>query len=306
MNFKNTIGKIIPTSIKSILRGDSRKIEILRLNSLNRINCDTSNLLAKDNVELTKIFNSDEINSLWAESIKGIDAFNIPDFTGGVNPGDRRAIFYLISYFKPNSVLEIGTHIGASTINIASALNNIQHKNKTKSIFKTLDIRDVNSISEKPWLQFGTEKSPIEMIRSLKYETFVEFITDTSFNYLKTNDEKFDFIFLDGNHSAKMVYKEIPLSLEKLNKNGVILLHDYFPNGKPLWSNKSIIPGPFLATKRHIVDGADISIIPLGDLPWSTKFNSNRTSLALLLKNELKTEKSYLRFQNGESAHSNV
>ena len=151
---------------------------------------------------------------------------------------------------------------------------------------KTLDIRDVNSISEKPWLQYGTEKSPVEMIRCLKYETFVEFITDTSFNYFETNDEKFDFIFLDGDHSGKTVYREIPLALKKLKKTGIILLHDYFPNGKPLWSKGSIIPGPYLATERLIVEGAAISIIPLGDLPWSTKLDSNKTSLALLLKKD--------------------
>ena len=279
MNFKNALGKIIPASIK-------RKNEILKLNSLSRVKCDTSKLLSKGNVELTKIFNLEKINSSWAESKKEIEAFNIPDFTGGVNPGDRTAIFYLIRYFKPKSVLEIGTHIGASTVNIASALHKNQLEDKTKSTLKSLDIRDVNSTSEKPWLQYGTKKSPVEMIRSLKYETFVEFVTDTSFNYFEINDEKFDFIFLDGDHSGTTVYREIPLALKKLNKGGVILLHDYFPNGKPIWSNKSIIAGPYLATERHIAGGADISILPLGELPWATKLNSNITSLALLLKRD--------------------
>jgi len=287
MTLRRAIGKFIPTSIKKYLQVvETRKKQTQELNFLDRINCDTSNLLSKRNVVLTNIFNSEKIKVSWPKVEKELDAFNIPDFTGGVNPGDRRAIFYLMRYFKPNSVLEIGTHIGASTVNIASALSQNQLEDNTHSSLKTLDIRDVNSISEKPWLEYGTKESPIEMIKSLKYENFVEFIVDTSFNYFKTSDEKFDLIFLDGDHSGKTVYKEIPSALKKLNKGGVILLHDYFPNGQPLWSNKSALHGPYLATERHIVEGADISIIPLGDLPWPTKLDSNTTSLALLLKKD--------------------
>ncbi len=286
MNIRQSIGKFIPISIKNYIRGNTRKDEIQELKSLNRINCDTSKLLSEGDVELAKIFNSERIKSSWDEVEKDINSFDIPDSTGGVNPGDRRALFYLIRYFKPNSILEIGTHIGASTINIGSAVHQNQLEDKTESTLKTLDIRDVNSISEKPWMEYGTKKSPIEMIRSLKYETFVEFIVDTSFNYFKTSNEKFDLIFLDGDHAAKTVYQEIPLALKQLNKGGVILLHDYFPNGKPLWSNKKVLPGPYLATERLILEGADMSIIPIGDLPWATKLGSNTTSLALLVKKD--------------------
>jgi predicted O-methyltransferase YrrM len=99
-------------------------------------------------------------------------------------------------------------------------------------------------------------------------------------------DSKFDFIFLDGDHSAKTVYREIGHALKLLNKNGTILLHDYFPNLKPLWSNGNVLFGPYMAVHRLIQEGLSINAIPLGLLPWSTKMNSNRTSLALLSKNE--------------------
>ena len=213
-----------------------------------------------------------------------MDSFNTSNFTGGVNPGDRKAIFFLIRYFKPKAVLEIGTHIGASTINIASAVYYNQLELKIKPTFKTIDIKDVNSINEKPWLQYGMNKSPIEMIENFKFESFVEFITDTSINYFEKTKETYDFIFLDGDHSAETVYQEIPMALSKLNRGGIILLHDYFPNAEPLWSNEPLIDGPYLATERHIIEGAEIVILPLGSLPWPTKLNSNVTSLAVLLK----------------------
>ena len=39
----------------------------------------------------------------------------------GVNPGDRQAIYKLIAGLQPKSILEIGTHIGFSTLHMAMA-----------------------------------------------------------------------------------------------------------------------------------------------------------------------------------------
>lgn len=74
--------------------------------------------------------------------------------------------------------------------------------------------------------------------------------------------------------------------LKLLNKDGVILLHDYFPGLKPLWSDDGVIAGPWLAVNRLKNEGAKLSVIPIGKVPWKTKLNSNVTSLALLTKNE--------------------
>ena len=54
----------------------------------------------------------------------------------------------------------------------------------------------VNSTSEKPWLEFGTEKSPLEMIKNIECESFVEFITDTSVNYFENTSDNYDFFLL--------------------------------------------------------------------------------------------------------------
>lgn len=281
MSLKQIIKKLIPHSIKKKISAIKQQKEF---NKLKIMPCNTKNLLEAKEISLENIFKSDEIINSWNKWQDKLDSFVIPDFTGGVNPGDRKAIYFLIRFFKPKSVLEIGTHIGASTVNIAAALNFNQTEFRIKPTFRTLDIRNVNSTSEKPWLEFGTEKSPLEMIKNIQCESFVEFITDTSVNYFENTSDNYDFIFLDGDHSPKTVYQELPLALSKLNKGGVILLHDYFPNGKPLWSNNSIIHGPYIATERLIREGADIVIIPLGALPWSTKISSNVTSLALCLK----------------------
>ena len=56
--------------------------------------CKPDNLRHKRNLSLSDISNSREIDCMWFESDNEIKQFNIPDGTGGVNPGDRRSIYY--------------------------------------------------------------------------------------------------------------------------------------------------------------------------------------------------------------------
>ena len=124
------------------------------------------------------------------------------------------------------------------------------------------------------------------MVQSLGCEAFVQFVTKNSLSYLDGSQERYDFIFLDGNHSAATVYQEIPRALNILKRPGLILLHDYFPGNRPLWSNGLVIPGPYTAVARLRKEDPTINVIPLGDLPWSTKLNSRTTSLALITRHE--------------------
>lgn len=283
MYIKQLAVRILPGFIKTRIISKRRSMEHTRFTQIDPINCDTKNLRSITEVNLSEIFNSKQISESWKESEAELSAFPIPDGTGGVNPGDRRAIYSLINHFNPTKVLEIGTHIGASTVHIASALyRRSLEKGKTGTL-TTVDIADVNSEKKKPWLYSGSRYSPAEMINKLNYGAIVTFVKGKSLDFL-SNNQCFDFIFLDGDHSSATVYKEIPAALKKLNPNGVILLHDYFPGKKPLWHNGFVIHGPAEATDRLIQEGADVEVLPLGSLPWFTKLDSNLTSLALLLK----------------------
>ena len=51
----------------------------------------------------------------------------------------------------------------------------------------------------------------------------------TSDNFFKINKDTFDIIFIDGLHTFEQVKKDITNSLNILNKNGVLLLHDCLP-----------------------------------------------------------------------------
>jgi len=120
------------------------------------------------------------------------------------------------------------------------------------------------------------------MVRMINSEDFVNFIIEPSLLFMRKCNDKFDFIFLDGDHSPQTVYQELPLAFNLLTSNGIILLHDYFPDGKSLWGNRPPVKGPYLALKRLLDEKHALRVVPLGKLPWQTKFNTNITSLAIV------------------------
>jgi len=275
---KQRIARLMPASVVS---GYSGRREAKELSRIPRLACDVRNLRLGSEIDLRELFTSREIEQRWERAAEKTNLLAIPERRGGINHGDRRAVYYFTSKLSPSSVLEIGTHIGASTLSVASALS----MSATKKLV-SVDISDVNSPVSKPWLRHGARLSPAEMVNEMGYEPFVEFVIDDSLSYFAKCSRRFDFIFLDGDHAAATVYQEIPAALSLLNEGGVILLHDYFPELRPLWPDVPVIPGPFLATERLIREGAQLVALPLGELPWQSIQRSNATSLAMLMRSE--------------------
>ena len=102
------------------------------------------------------------------------------------------------------------------------------------------------------------------MIDELNGAIEVTFVMDNSRHFFAENKETFDFIFIDGDHTAKTVYEDIVSSLDVINEHGLIVLHDYFPDGRPLWSDGSVISGPFTAIEELRATGVAFEVIPLG------------------------------------------
>src|SRR5690606_36651874 len=115
--------------------------------------------------------------------------------------------------------------------------------------FRTVDISDVNDPETGQWRRIGSTMSPATMMRRLGCSDRVQFFTEDSLKHLARSRGRFDFIFLDGVHAAGQVYREVPLALQLLADGGAILLHDYFPGGRPLWPNRRPVPGPYQAVE---------------------------------------------------------
>jgi predicted O-methyltransferase YrrM len=242
---------------------------------------DSGTLAILDSSQIAAIFRSHDIDQQWnALSARLADLCQIEDLkTGGVNPGDRRALFYVVKALRPTSTLEIGSHVGASTVHIGAAM-------ASGSRLVTLDIQDVNDGPSAYWRTFGLQRSPRQMLTELNKNLDLSFVTSDSVAFLNKTDQRFDLIFLDGDHSKETVLEEVPKSLTVLNRNGVILLHDYFPDSKPLWSDGSIISGPFEAMEELRMRDARLRVIPFGALPWTTKLGSHVTSLAMVVQEQ--------------------
>lgn len=276
------IKKLVPLPVSVFIETWKDRVE---LNKLKQIPCDTSPISeAVGSTEVRKMLSSENLAKEFCEAEREIGSLSIGT-EGGINLGDRRALYYLLRHFRPSKVLEVGTHIGASTVSILAALRQRAREAPTSpGKLVTVDIRDVNDRESRPWVKYKSKNSPREMSQLMGSADRVQFVVSTSISYLSGCTERFDFIFLDGSHSATSVYQEVPLALNCLNDGGVILLHDYFPELKPLWSDGNVIPGPWLATKRLESEGAGLAVLPLGELPWMTKLNSKVSSLALLHK----------------------
>jgi hypothetical protein len=55
-------------------------------------------------------------------------------------------------------------------------------------------------------------------------------IRKTSDDFFKENNDKFDIVFIDGLHTYEQVKKDIINSVNCLNENGIILVHDCMPD----------------------------------------------------------------------------
>ena len=234
-------------------------------------------LLPSSRFDPSEIFRSPSSDRAWAAVASRIDGIiQIEDGkTGGVNPGDRRALYYLTRWLEPDSVLEIGTHVGASTLHIAAAL---QHQDQAR--FTTIDIVDVNADNAR-WKKSGLSMSPKNAVAALGAR--VDFIRADSLEFLDATSETFDLIFLDGDHSADRVRAELPQALAHLIQNGMILLHDYFPHGRALWNEEVPISGLYTAVRQFQNDHPELAVVPFGELPWPTKHGTRLTSLAALV-----------------------
>lgn len=259
------------------------RAERRRLRKVPRQRVDAAALVRANSIECAGIFASGREEAAWRGVASRMKALGISESAGGVNAGDRRALYYLVAALRPRTVLEVGTHIGASTTHIAAALKDAADRGSGSRLV-TVDISDVNDSIAKPWKKAGSVWSPREMARLLDCEHIVRFVTAASLDYMKSSEDRFDFVFLDGDHHAATVYREMAASLQLLAPGGLVLLHDYYPALRPLWDDGAVVAGPFLAIQRLQREGAPLEPIPLGRLSWPTRNGSTATSLALVCR----------------------
>jgi hypothetical protein len=92
----------------------------------------------------------------------------------------------------------------------------------------------IDKYSFKNYLEIGCDKNQSFSRINVKNKVGVDpvsggTIRDTSDNFFRINKDKYDIIFIDGLHHYNQVSRDIKNSLEILNQNGFILIHDCLP-----------------------------------------------------------------------------
>lgn len=230
-----------------------------------------------------EVMSTPAAQNAYAAMSEKFDALGLIDIADAANQGDRRALFQLVYALAPQRVLEIGTCNGASTAFIAAALRSQPNQTPVPRL-TTVDLIDVNDPAQGIWQRSGLPFSPRGLLERLGLADLVTFEQGGSDPYFAHSKERFDFIFIDGSHRAPNVYSDIAGALAHIAEGGVIVLHDFYPDAKPLWNGENAIPGVFIGVQRAISECSALSVIPLQSLPWATKRNGNVTSLALLTR----------------------
>jgi len=115
-------------------------------------------------------------------------------------------LYKVVNYYKPKSILELGTSLGIGTIHIS--YGNPESKIITVDACKNTSNRAIQNFN-------SLEIKNITTIQS----TFTDFINTIS-------EEKFDLIFIDGHHDGKALLEYIQLLLPFSHNDTLFILDD--------------------------------------------------------------------------------
>ena len=132
--------------------------------------------------------------------------------TAGISSKRAELLFRITNYFKPESILEIGTSLGLATSALASGSRNFG----TKAKIKTLE-GCPNTINQ---CQLQLQKFNINL---------VELINTEFSNYLQNfllPTSSFQLIYFDGNHSKKATLDYFELLLPTITNESIWIFDD--------------------------------------------------------------------------------
>jgi predicted O-methyltransferase YrrM len=241
----------------------------MRVASVSKNRCDFSSLGHLSGEECRRLFDAGAIDDEWerlAEHLQAVGVWNKALATGGV---DLKVLYYLARRRGFRSVLEVGTHVGGSTVTLASALARGAAETGDRPELVTVDIVDVNDPSRGPWCDAGMQRPPRDVVDEMGLNVSVEFVTSPSLPHLESATRSYDFVFLDGDHRGDTTYREIGLAASRLAPGGLIALHDYSPRVifATLLDGRAI-PGPYVAARRVLEERPGLALRTFEQVPW--------------------------------------
>ena len=156
---------------------------------------------------------------------------------GFLDPIEGEALYlYAKQYVRNDPCLEIGSYCGKSSVYLGSAvkengqkLYSIDHHKGSEEQQPGEEYFDSDLINAEG---NGIDTLPffLETIEKSKLDKFVIPIVSTSEEAYQDFTLNFDMVFIDGGHSEKAAQKDYELWSQRINKGGLLAIHDVFPN----------------------------------------------------------------------------
>ena len=124
--------------------------------------------------------------------------------------------------FQDNKMIEIGSYMGEST-HIFGSCGLFTEINCIEPFSGTENFNDKNNHTwEEVWEEYDTN--------TRQFKDIVKLHEDYSYDekvLSKFNDDEYDFVYVDGNHSFESTRQDFELYIPKIKSNGVLGGHDY-------------------------------------------------------------------------------
>lgn len=183
--------------LEQVLYADQEETEFIKLISIRK-----KLLSSNEEIKITDLGAGSTINSNSTRKIKDIAKNSSKKTKYG------RLFFRMVQYFNPESIIELGTSLGLSTIYFASA--NPQIKVKTlEGCPKTLQVARHN----------------FEELNLKNIDTYLGDFKDTLPKVLSSTTN-LDFVFFDGNHQEEATLSYFESALNYKNENSVFIFDD--------------------------------------------------------------------------------
>lgn len=162
---------------------------------------------------------------------------------GWFNNGQKKCYEQFVNEadtYKETNILEIGCFLGRSSMFLAETIKKSNKPIKLHCVdfFEVREDWPKNKNMKKDLLKnYGNDLLPQfkNHINKLNVNDIVipyKLSSDNALDYFKSNNIKFEYIFIDGGHDYDIVKNDIIKSLELLNDNGIIAGDDYFTSKK--------------------------------------------------------------------------
>lgn len=158
----------------------------------------------------------------------------VADIRGKLEAGDHYKL-YEAGYFARGPVLEVGRLAGKSTVLLA------------------MGIRDGDSGTQMYSIEFD-EKLVVTAQKNLAgrgLEGLVTLIQGDSSIEISKLDDRFDVVFVDGDHSYEGVRRDLLALCGRLRPSALVMFHDYFHPGNADPDN------PAYGVRRAVDEGTD-------------------------------------------------